>query len=252
MGRVVHFEIFTADVEREVAFYRSVFGWDISTWGGPSEYHLVGTGPSDAVGINGGIAPVGSAADQRVAFAVSVADVDEAVARAVAAGATVALPKAEIPGVGWNAYLVDPSGLIFSVMSPLPKAEGAMTAEGEAPSAAAPAGEAGGGERSAADAWNEVGERLREFGQTLGAAVTETASSAQGQRLREQAERAAASIGEASKTAADKARPHVVSALERVSIELGDLAGRLRREPEPGEEPRPDEHVPTPGDDMPA
>jgi len=37
-----------------------------------------------------------------------VTSVDEAVAKATAAGAAVALPKMAIPGVGWQAYIRDP------------------------------------------------------------------------------------------------------------------------------------------------
>jgi hypothetical protein len=74
------------------------------------------------------------------------------------------------------------------------------------------------------------------------ASLTSAANSPQAQRLREEAERAATSIGEASRTAADKARPHVITALDRVSEELGSLATRLRREDE-----TPAESAPQPG-----
>jgi predicted enzyme related to lactoylglutathione lyase len=37
-----------------------------------------------------------------------VKSVDDAVAKATAAGAQIALPKMAIPGVGWQAYIRDP------------------------------------------------------------------------------------------------------------------------------------------------
>jgi len=40
--------------------------------------------------------------------ALGVTSVDEAVAKATAAGAAVALPKMAIPGVGWQTYIRDP------------------------------------------------------------------------------------------------------------------------------------------------
>ena len=45
-----------------------------------------------------------------------VENVDDAVKRAVSAGAQVALPKMAIPGVGWLAYCIEPGGNIFGVM----------------------------------------------------------------------------------------------------------------------------------------
>ena len=41
-----------------------------------------------------------------------VASVDEAMAKALDAGATVAMPKMGIPGVGWQATIKDPDGNI--------------------------------------------------------------------------------------------------------------------------------------------
>jgi predicted enzyme related to lactoylglutathione lyase len=216
MGRVVHFELFGDEPGKLADFYRTVFGWQIESWNGPFEYYLTSTGPRDAAGIDGAIAPFGSAGDQRTVVTVDVDDIDAALGRAVAAGARVVTEKQEIPGVGQQAYLTDPSGTVFGVL------EAVQAAPSQAPSG---------------DAWAEVGERLREFGTTLGAVVSDTVSSPQAQRLREQAEKAAASIGEASRTAADKARPHVVSALERVGQELGELAERLSKAPEPAATP---------------
>ncbi len=57
MGRPIHFELAALDPQRAVAFYRSVFGWDIGTWGGPMEYYLIHTGDPGEPGIDGAIAP---------------------------------------------------------------------------------------------------------------------------------------------------------------------------------------------------
>jgi predicted enzyme related to lactoylglutathione lyase len=37
MGRLVHFEILTEDPQKAVDFYKSVFNWEIATWGGGEE-----------------------------------------------------------------------------------------------------------------------------------------------------------------------------------------------------------------------
>jgi hypothetical protein len=53
---------------------------------------------------------------------IGVASVDDSVAKAVAAGGTLALPKMPITGVGWLAYCKDTEGNIFGVMQDDPQA----------------------------------------------------------------------------------------------------------------------------------
>ena len=56
MGRVVHFEIHCADLDRAERFYTEVFGWRIDHWeGGPIDYRLITTGPDEQPGINGAL-----------------------------------------------------------------------------------------------------------------------------------------------------------------------------------------------------
>jgi len=113
MNRPVHFEIHATDSAKLSKFYADVFGWQI-THMPQFDYYLINTGDSDGPGINGGFVKrmgAGAAAGAPVnAFVCSlgVTSVDEAVAKATAAGAAVALPKMAIPGVGWQAYIRDP------------------------------------------------------------------------------------------------------------------------------------------------
>lgn len=129
MNRVIHFEIHAADPERAAKFYGEVFGWDIKEWVVPgvempeeNRYWLVTTGSEREAGINGGIlvrrgaAPAEGQAVNAYVCTIGVASVDECVARALAAGATVALPKMPIKGVGWLAYCKDTEGNIFGMM----------------------------------------------------------------------------------------------------------------------------------------
>lgn len=118
MGRVVHFELFTENTSDALPFYRDLFGWDIQTWGGPFEYWLVGTGPSESPGIDGAIAPPGAAGDQRVVVTVEVPDLDQTLVGVERAGGQVLTPKAPVPGVGWQAYVADPSGLVVGLLQP--------------------------------------------------------------------------------------------------------------------------------------
>ena len=113
MNRPVHFEIHATDPAKLSKFYADVFGWQITHM--PAfNYWLINTGDADGPGINGGIvkrigtpAAVGAPVNAFVC-SLGVKSLDEAVAKATAAGAAVALPKMAIPGVGWQAYIRDP------------------------------------------------------------------------------------------------------------------------------------------------
>src|SRR5688572_22181030 len=122
MPRVVHFEIHAADPDRALAFYRDVFGWEFTKWDGPADYWLVRTGPDEQRGINGGLLrrhgppPAEMQAVNSFVCTVDVPAVDEFVAKATAAGGSLALPKMAIPGVGWLAYVKDTDGNIVGMM----------------------------------------------------------------------------------------------------------------------------------------
>lgn len=120
MNRPVHFEIHASDPAKLSKFYADVFGWQI-THMPQFDYYLIDTGANDGPGINGGfVKRMGPAAPEGApvnAFVCSlgVASVDDAFAKALAAGATVALPKMAIPGVGWQAYIKDPDNNIVGL-----------------------------------------------------------------------------------------------------------------------------------------
>ena len=120
MNRVVHFEIHADKPERAVEFYRSLFGWEVTKWDGPVEYWLIKTGPEGSRGIDGGLVkrhgPIDGTAVIAYVCVVDVASVDDMVAKGSNLGATVAVPKMPVPGVGWLAYLKDTEGNIFGMM----------------------------------------------------------------------------------------------------------------------------------------
>jgi predicted enzyme related to lactoylglutathione lyase len=122
MARVVHFEIHAENPERAAAFYRKVFDWQITKWDGPADYWPITTGPDSEPGINGAIlqrqGPING--DSVIAYVctIGVADIDETIARATAEGATEALPKMAVPGIGWLAYFKDSEGNIFGILQP--------------------------------------------------------------------------------------------------------------------------------------
>jgi uncharacterized protein len=129
MSKVIHFEIHAADPERAAQFYGQVFGWDIKEWVLPgvemvneNRYWMVSTGPDTEPGIGGGILfrrgpkPVDGEPVNAFVCTVGVSSVDASMAKAVAAGGRVAVPKMPIRGVGWIAYCKDPDGNIFGLM----------------------------------------------------------------------------------------------------------------------------------------
>jgi predicted enzyme related to lactoylglutathione lyase len=120
MPRVVHFEIHAENPARAVKFYEKLFGWNFQKWDGPMEYWMVITGADGEPGINGGLLKRQGTIDGQAVTAyvctVDVPNVDASVSTALANGATVALPKMAIPGVGWLAYCKDTEGNIFGIM----------------------------------------------------------------------------------------------------------------------------------------
>jgi len=129
MNRVVHFEVHAADPERAAGFYRRVFGWDVKEWTIPgvevpkeNRYWLATTGPGTSPGIDGGIlvrrgtAPADGQAVNAYVCTIGVASLDESLQKALAAGATLAVSKMPIKGVGWLAYCKDTEGNIFGMM----------------------------------------------------------------------------------------------------------------------------------------
>jgi uncharacterized protein len=124
MSRVIHFEIHASNPERAIDFYQKVFGWTFQKWEGPMPYWLVTTGPAGEPGINGGLLsrqggePVDGQAVNAYVCTVGVDQIDASMSKAQSSGATVAVPKMAVPGVGWLAYFKDTEGNIFGVMQP--------------------------------------------------------------------------------------------------------------------------------------
>ena len=129
MSRVIHFEIHADNPERAVGFYTKLLGWQFSKWDGPMEYWLVNTGADPEPGINGGLMkrmgppPTPGQAVNAFPCTVNVDNLDTSLRLAVSLGATVAMPKMPIPGMGWLAYFHDTEGNILGMMQADPAAK---------------------------------------------------------------------------------------------------------------------------------
>lgn len=126
MPRPTHFEIHAADIEQAIRFYSSLFGWEFQSRGDGTGFHMIITGPPEEPGINGGLVPrMGPNPDPTdatpvIAFpcTIVVDDLEASVAKAMALGGAIALPKMRIPGVGWLAYIKDNQSNIIGLTQP--------------------------------------------------------------------------------------------------------------------------------------
>jgi hypothetical protein len=121
MNRFTHFELVTTDLEKTAQFYREVFGWQVDKWEGPVEYWLVSSGDGDTPGINGGLM-LASPEMTGTINTVEVDDLDAVLAKALANGAEVVMPKDVIPGVGYQAYIRDNCGIVVGLHQAFPDA----------------------------------------------------------------------------------------------------------------------------------
>ncbi len=126
MSGVVHFEIHATDPRALAAFYAEVFGWNARHIEA-MDYWLLDTG--EGGGIGGGMlrrrgdkAADGQGVNAFVC-SIAVASAEQSLAKALAAGATTALPLTAIPGIGHQAYVKDPDGNIVGLHQADPAAK---------------------------------------------------------------------------------------------------------------------------------
>jgi len=120
MPKPVHFEIHCEDTARARKFYGEVFGWSFKKYGASPaiEYWLIDT--KEEGGMTGGLllrhaALMPTPTPSAFVVTIGVAALDEYVDKCLAAGATIVMPKMAIPGIGWQAYLLDSEKNIFGL-----------------------------------------------------------------------------------------------------------------------------------------
>ncbi|MFZ5595355.1 MAG: VOC family protein [Pseudomonadota bacterium] len=124
MDKVQHFEIPADDVARARKFYEGVFGWKTMEFPMPGMLYVgLHTGPVDeknmwkeAGFINGGMFQRSPQFPlQGPTIAITVDDIDAALAQVKAAGGTVVMEKMEIADMGLYAYVKDTEGNVIGV-----------------------------------------------------------------------------------------------------------------------------------------
>lgn len=111
LGHVVWHDLVTPDIAQSQQFYSAVFGWQYKTVN--DDYALVM--------INGDLIAGMAQLDNKNNAShwltlLSVDDIDNATAKASAAGAKILIDKATIEGRGDVAVLSDPQGAVFSII----------------------------------------------------------------------------------------------------------------------------------------
>jgi hypothetical protein len=110
-AKVIHFEIVGKDQKALQAYYRDVFGWKFDT-SAPGGYGMTDSATTGVV-VGVGATPDGSAG--HVTGYVTVSSIDATVAKAVAAGGRVIMPKFSPGGGATLALVADPEGHIVGL-----------------------------------------------------------------------------------------------------------------------------------------
>jgi predicted enzyme related to lactoylglutathione lyase len=105
-GDITHIDIPVSDMGRASTFYNTLFGWDIAEFPGFAR-HPMGRAPHGSSG--GRIAPRDEGFTQPLSH-VEVDSIDDTIAAAKDAGATVAMDKQPITETSAWAVIVDPDG----------------------------------------------------------------------------------------------------------------------------------------------
>jgi predicted enzyme related to lactoylglutathione lyase len=115
-GQVVHIEIPADDTSKGREFWGSLFGWELESYPGPSEYHMARIGEQQGAAITN-MEP--GKRGTRAYF--DVDDINAGVARVKELGgeADDAMP---VPNMGWFAVCKDPHGNEFGLWQNDPSA----------------------------------------------------------------------------------------------------------------------------------
>ncbi len=128
---VVHFEIHATEPQRLMDYYSQLLGWTFTRFG-DAAYWAIDTGDgaismgAAGTGINGGLTqrmgppPVEGAPISGANIVVGIdGNVDELYRRGIDLGGNEALPPDDMPSIGRVAYLRDPDGNVFGIISPI-------------------------------------------------------------------------------------------------------------------------------------
>jgi predicted enzyme related to lactoylglutathione lyase len=116
LGKVVWHDLITEDIVAARTFYGELFGWTFEAANSPrgKEYSVAKSGDIYVAGLVAIERPEDGTRFSRWLPYISVSDVDKAVNRSVAAGATVAVSARDVD-LGRVAALIDPQGAVIGL-----------------------------------------------------------------------------------------------------------------------------------------
>lgn len=130
MDSLVHFEIHATDPQKLMDFYGPLFGWTFEKYDlGGTAYWGVITAPKGGPGINGGLisrgvaAPALGSTPSAFVCTMQVQDIDATMKKAAELGAVEAMVKFALPGMAWQAYMIDPDHNVFGLHQADPNAK---------------------------------------------------------------------------------------------------------------------------------
>ncbi|MFH1688751.1 MAG: VOC family protein [Candidatus Eisenbacteria bacterium] len=111
---LVHFEFMVSDVAKSREFYGKLFDWKFKH-DASMDYTMIDTGKEPGGGMM-------KKPDEAPMFALTqyfqVDDIDATLGKVVAAGGQLAMPKMQIPKIGWWAMFFDPDQIPVMIFQP--------------------------------------------------------------------------------------------------------------------------------------
>ena len=115
----VHVELSTTDVGKAKSFYSQLFDWKLEDLAmSDGTYTMISVGE----GTGGGMMkhPMPGAPSMWLSY-VLVDDIETSTNKVRALGGVVMKDKTEVPGMGWLAIIVDPTGAHLGLWKPMPR-----------------------------------------------------------------------------------------------------------------------------------
>lgn len=115
----VHVELNTNDVAKAKSFYAKLFDWKMEDMAmDDGTYTMIDVGE----GTGGGLMkhPMPGAPSMWLSY-VLVDDIESSTKKVKALGGTVMKDKTEVPGMGWLAIIIDPTGAMLGLWNPKAK-----------------------------------------------------------------------------------------------------------------------------------
>lgn len=102
-------EVYTPNVQGTLDFYTSSLGWETESMDmGQGPYHMLKANGTSVCGVFD--SAQANDAPPHWSTYIAVDNLDDRLAKCTANGATVVVPKMQVPTVGWMAMIADPFG----------------------------------------------------------------------------------------------------------------------------------------------